>query len=177
MTAAVDLVQRIGGAPTVDVACPYLNLHGDDTYVDGPSSYLQYPVYPRSDGAPTYSMERWVRLRFQQPFGAVRAFRFWVPGWVEPEGWTVRWGASTAFDIPKLSLSSYALYPLPTTDPGPGNPNIGGEDYLEGTVTQYSNWVVVQASVNGDAPTGPLLGYGGNNLPLKIPYRFNWTEN
>lgn len=177
MTAVVQLVERIGSAPSDDHVVQYLNIHSDDTYSDTADSYLEKAIGARTDNGPVFSMERWCRLVFQPPFGGVYGFRFWVPDYVAPSGWEITWGSSTFFDTPTNSASSYALYPLPTSDPGEDTPNIGGETLLTGTETRYSDWIVLQAVATGEAATGPALGFDSSDQPIKINYRFNWTEN
>lgn len=176
MVAVVELVERIGSAPSMDIATTVLNLQTTDDY-STPTSYLEHALPARTDNGPVYSMERWCRLRFSGDFGSVQQGRFWVAGWSNPPGWTVRWGTTLDFDTPTNSVSSYALSPLPTSDPGENSPNIMGSGSLLGTETQYSFWVVLQAVATGDAATGPISGFELDGDPVSIPYRFAWTEN
>lgn len=176
MTAVAELVQQIGTAPGVDIVTPYLNLHRTDSYSLTQTSYIDEAIQVRSDGAPTYSYERWCRIRFTPPFDQVREMRFWATNLIIRNGWTVKWGTTSTFHNPTNSLSTYAVNLLPATDPGISAPNIGGAAQL-GTAVRYSDWIVIQASVNGDAETGPVGGFDMSNHPQVITYHFAWTEN
>lgn len=177
MTATVQLVERIASAATTDQPVSFLNIHGADTYSTIQRSYVDSPVVGRTDGAPVFSMERYVRLRFTPPFDRVRAFRFWVPDWVDPTGWTIKWGVAPAFSTPSNSESAWATATLPSADPGQLAPNIGGEVAVDGSATRYSDWIVLQAQATGDAEVGPILGWDTGNVPIPIPFKFKWVEN
>jgi hypothetical protein len=110
------------------------------------------------------------------PFVALQDFRFWVPNYTSERGWMLTWGTSPVYQTPVNTPSSIATTPLPTTDPGGANPNLNPGTVFQGTGTQYSDWIVVQASVDSSASVGPLLGFNPDSSPVEIEYMFAWAE-
>lgn len=172
MVATVSLIERLGSGE--EQVASHLHVLEIDVFSDGERNYGDYAIRPDISGVPTYSMERWVRWRFEEPFTQVADIYFWVPGLVVPEGWTLRYGSTETFVQPTNAPSSIAVSELPTSKPAA--PNAGGVPPLEGTETRYSDWIVLQASVNTDAAIGPMLGYDGVD-PVPIEYRLDWTES
>lgn len=131
-------------------------------------TYLKHPLRPPADGSPRYSYERWIRYQFTPPFGAVKAFRFWIDPVDIPIGWTLRWGVSDVYVAPSNGPSGYALNDLPVADPGENFPNAGGETPLPGTKEQYSKWIVLQASTSAEAVEGSELS--------NLMFHFAWVD-
>lgn len=174
MAATVTSVEAIGMPPGSFQAAEYIHLLQVDAFSRGRLGFIDSPILPREDGSASFSMERWLRFRFQQPFTQVFDFKFWMPSLVVPPGWTVQYGTTTAYQMPTNGPSGIATGPVPTTKPL--EPNCGGVPPLNGDEERYSDWIVLQATVNGDAPVGPILGFGPDNQPLPLQYRFDWTE-
>lgn len=129
-------------------------------------------------GAPGYTFERWFRIRFDPPFNAVYGMRFWVPNYKPVVGWSVSWGTSPTYQTPVGTQSAIATNDLPTTDPGPAMPNISGYQRLPGTGTQYSDWIVVQATADPAlAGVGPILGFTAEGTLIPITFNINWIED
>lgn len=121
-----------------------------------------------ANGAPVYSCERWLRLRFSPPStGIITAVRFWVPNYQPNDGWTVRFGLSSGYRAPVRARSDYARTVLPTVDPGADTPNLITEPF---TVTQivFSDYLVLQATVTVDH-AGPI-----QETPLSL--KLAWSE-
>lgn len=170
---AVALQEAVGAGPDI-LGATIVHLLGVDVHSGGTS---RIPVPLTLDGSgPVYSYERWIRLIMTPPFVALQDFRFWVPNYVSEPGWQVTWGTTGTYQTPVNTPSSIATSPLPTTDPGRTNPNVNAGDVFSGTGTQYSDWIVVQASVDSSASVGPLLGFNPDSSPVEIEYMFAWTE-
>lgn len=172
MSATVELVQNTGSGDTV---VSYASVHGNNTLASTADSFLLNPLR-LTDGSPTRSYERWMRLKFTPPFGAVSAIRFWVPNYSATPGWTVRYGTADIFSTPIMTASSIATtVGFPTADPGEGSPNLGGETPMTGEQVRYSKYLVVQAVVEDSADLGPIKGYDGND-PIPFDLRIKWLE-
>lgn len=171
MVATVEVIERVGGGNTQ--VAEHVHLLGEDVFSGGPLEFGLFPLRPNIDGGWSYSYERWLRLRFQPPFTYVYDFFFWTPDLVVPDNWAIRYGTSQEPVTATNAPSSIAVNPLPTSKPE--EPNIGGVIPLDGTGLRYSDWIVLQASVNGDASFGPMLGFTGNE-PASVRWRFDWTE-
>lgn len=174
MVATVNPIEAIGPPPGVTDVAEYIHVLQDDAFSLGESTYTLSPLLPNEDGSPSTSMERWVRFRFTQPFTQVFDFFFYMPGLVVPTGWTLRYGTALTYQTPTNGPSAIATGPVPTSKPL--EPNAGGLTPLNGDVEQYSDWIVLQATVNGDAPVGPLRGFNLDNSRRPLDYRFDWTE-
>lgn len=172
MVARVTLVEAVGDPPE-ERESDFLHLLGMDAHSTERLYYALHALRPDLDGSPVYSWERWCRFKFEPAFSYVRDFYFWVPGLVVPTGWTLRYGTSETYRRPTSSASSIAVGELPTSKPA--DPNAGGVSPLDGSEVRYSDWIVLQASVSGDAGIGPMLGFQGAD-PDFIEYRFDWTE-
>lgn len=151
----VDLLEAIGyGAqgPKSEVLLAknqMVNLYGQDAHsTDDPAAFA---IPANNDGSPTYSFERWVRVRFIPPFGLIGQFRFWVDPMDIPDGWDIRWGWSNTYQVPTSGESQIAVSPIPTADPGPVWPNFGNPGSVDGQQTRYSPYLVLQASFLPDA--------------------------
>lgn len=173
MASTVTAVEYIGPPPGLGRATEYIHLLGVDAYSTAVRSFADNPIFPREDGGPVYSMERWLRFHFAQPFTQVFDFKFWMPDLVVPDGWLFRYGTTTSYQQPTNAPSAIATGPVPTTKPE--ELNVGGNPPLDGTEERYSDWIVLQAIVDGDAPVGPMRGFVGND-PRPLQYRFDWTE-
>jgi hypothetical protein len=173
VSATVELVQDKGDG---DVVVSYASVHGNNTLSETANSFMINPLRI-IDGSPTRSYERWTRLRFTPPFGAISAIRFWVPNYSATPGWTVRYGTADIFSSPVMTASSIATFVgFPTSDPGEGSPNLGGETPLTGEQVQYSKYLVVQSVVQDSADLGPILGYDEFNEPIPFDLRVAWLE-
>lgn len=173
MVARVTLVEAVGPSG-VEEETEFLHLLGIDAHSAERLYYALYALKPDLDGSPVYSWERWCRFKFEPTFTYVTDFYFWVPGLVVPTGWTIRYGSTDTYRQPTNSPSVIAVNELPTSKPEA--PNVGGLTPLDGSEVRYSDWIVLQASVSGDAALGPMLGFEGAE-PDFIEYRFDWTES
>lgn len=173
MTATVELVEDVGDG---DVVVSYASIHGNNTLSTLPDSFLTNPLR-LVDGSPTRSYERWMRLRFTPPFGAVSKIRFWVPNYTAVPGWTIKYGTADTFSSPIMTASSIATnVGFPTSDPGEGSPNLGGGTPLTGVSVQYSKYLVVQSLVQDTADLGPILGFDIDDDPIPLDLRIAWLE-
>lgn len=157
------LVEAVGYGPLDEKATTQLNLLADDEHSDSP--YAPTSVLVRnSDGTPSTTCERWVRLQFEPPFGAITKVRFWIDNYDPSSGWGVRYGVSDIYVPPSLDTSNIAVFDAPTSDPGVGNID------LEITAADgvYSKWLVLQATWS-PGESGPI-----QSTPLN--WKFAWTE-
>lgn len=176
MVATVSCLEYTQDPPgLIKATAGFIHILQDDDFSGTLRGFTRSPIRPRVDGAPAYSMERWIRFRFAQPFTQVFDFFFYMPDLEVPEGWSLNYGTAQAYQTPSASSSSIATGPVPTTKPE--RPNCGGVEPLDGDVERYSDWIVLQASVRDDAPVGPMLGFDAvTKQPLPLQYRFDWTE-
>lgn len=161
--------------PTQDIQTPvgYLHLLSTDHHtvaaVDG---YMSAPLNEQQPN----SYERWIRVRFEQPFSYITGLRFWAPNLVIPDGWSLLWGLSDTYHQPTNAVSSIAVHDVPTSDPGA--PNCGPAPI--GTGTRYSAWIVLQARVTdfSKIEAGPMMSDHGTEAetPISIEYRLEWSE-
>lgn len=172
MPATVTMLERLGNGQESESS--YLHVLSADVFSGSARNYANYAIRVDASGVVTYSMERWVRWRFEPPFTQVEDVRFWTPNLVVPEGWTLLYGSTDDFSIPTNAPSSIAVHELPTSKPAA--PNAGGVPPLQGTDTRYSKWIVLQASADDDAEIGPMLGFEDED-PVGIGYRLDWTES
>lgn len=136
------------------------------------------PDSSASTTTPEQTFERWFRVRFDPPFNAIWGIRFWVPNYAPVPGWNILWGSTDTYQTPVDTPSAIAVNDLPTTDPGPAMPNCGGYHRLPGTGTQYSDWIVVQATADPDvAGVGPVLGFTAEGTLIPITFNINWIED
>jgi hypothetical protein len=127
---------------------------------------------------PNQTFERWFRVKFVPPFNAVYGIRIWSPNYLPLPGWSVLFGTSTTYQTPTGAVSSIAVNPLPTTDPGPAMPNCGGYQRLPGTGMQYSDWIVMQATADPAlAGVGPIQGFTAEGTLIPITFDINWIED
>lgn len=174
MAATVTIVETIGppSAP-LHRETAFIHVLQEDAFSVGDEGFTVSPILPRLDGGPSYSMERWLRFRFATPFVQVFDFKFSMPNLDVRPGWTFSYGTTTTYRQPTNGPSAIATGPVPMTQPL--EPNAGGLTPLDGDMERYSDWIVLQAVVNGDAPVGPMQGFTG--LAAKpLQYRFDWTE-
>lgn len=162
MDALVEITEAIGAAPDSERTVTGFSLVAADQH-----SSDRRPVYLSrlSNGAPSYSCERWIRLRFTPPFGALGNVRFWVDNYRPRGGWELLWGISDMYRKPSLDASMVAVDPIPTSDPMTSNVDL---DLVAGGEVAYSPWIVLQARWLGSAP-GPIQAD-----PLN--WRFAWAE-
>lgn len=172
--ALVELVERTADG---DQPSNYLNLLAQDvSSMAYQAPDLEGSLYPLQipDTGTAYSYERWFRFRFTPPFNAVQMFRFFCPNYQAVDGWTVLWGTASVYSTAVNTPSTVAVNPLPTTDPLVAN--CGGSSALDGSQVRYTDWIVLQASVDSTALAGPFQGYGGDNRPSRLDYDFRWLE-
>ena len=153
----------------------YLHVLGVDSYSGDPLDFARKGIRVDVGGAPTFSYERWFRFKFDWPFTFVRDFHFYAPNLVVPSGWTFLWGQAETFSSPGRNQSIIATLPLPTTKTE--EPNLGPFGEQLGDQERFTNWIVLQASVNGDQQPGPMMGFAGPAEPVYIDYRLEWTES
>lgn len=172
--ADVSLEEAVG--PTQDsVDVEWVHLLMDDQH-SGQSDY-GYAENPLHGTGTLHTCERWFRLRFAPGYGTARAFRFWLLESSAPPGWTLRYGTTPSYAAPTSVPSSVATNPLPTSDPGRAAPNVNASAQLIGTETQYTDWIVMQATVDTDlANHGPVIGFSAEGALIPIELRFAWTE-
>lgn len=179
--AAVTIEEAVGAAQdTVDLT-GYLHLLGADEHSGTTSSgYTGFPLDGSSTGL-VYSYERWVRARFDPGFTNVSAFRFYSPTVATlPTGWTFRMGTTSTYATPVNTASTIATATMRHNDPGRLAPNVGGgSSPVDGTVTRYSDWIVIQAVVDTStvSGSGPAFGYSSGSTPNLIEFDFYWTES
>lgn len=176
--AIVTVEEVVGSGDSSDVE-QYVHLMASDAHSPQiPYGYAEGALNDTGSGV-LYTFERWVRVRFDPEFGAVRAFRLWAPNLVYlPPGWSVQFGVAHDFQTPVNTASSIAVEPVPTSDPGAESPNAGGDVALTGTGTQHSDWIVLQASVDtAIAGPGPVLGFSTEGALIPIEFTFVWTES
>lgn len=147
----------------------FINLLTVDAHSDGRDGFAGAPLQDSVD----HSVERWMRIRFQPPFGQVRDLRVWCENVLAP-GWAVRFGASSNPATPSSELSTIATVALPGADPGQANLLSGP---LRGDQDGFSLWIVLQACVD-PAVAGPQpIGYASESWSaVPIELRFAWTE-
>lgn len=162
MDGLVEITEAIGAAPDSERIVTGFSLVAVDRH-----SADRHPIYlaRNSNGAPAYTCERWVRLRFTPPFGALANVRFWVDNYAPEDGWELLWGISDAYQKPSLDASTVAIHPVPTSDPVTSNLAL---DIVTGGAVAYSPWIVLQARWVGSVP-GPI-----QSAPLN--WRFGWSE-
>lgn len=143
----VELLESIGfgqyGPASEILVDGTVHLCGEDVHT--PDSPLQYAIKANSDGTPSYSYERWVRVRFVPPFGLVGQFRFWVDPVEIPDGWNITWGWAETYKVPTNAPSEIAISALPTFDPGIESSNFGPPVALDGRSIRYTAYLVLQA--------------------------------
>lgn len=161
--AVVDVMEAIGAGPASEVATAEINLCGTDVH-----STTSTLIVPNAGGSPTYSCERWLRLRFAAPFLLVRDIRFWIDNYLPAEGWELRYGTSEIYRNPVTSRSDVAQLAVPTTDPGRAAANVDAGPFTDAGQDAFSSWIVLQAMRVGDAP--PLL------QPNALHFRFAFLE-
>lgn len=174
--ATITLQEAVGAGEDIETIGQYVNLLSVDAHSN--QSLYGYTAGVLTGSGTVYSYERWIRVRFDPPFNAVWAMRFYVPNYASEPGWTLNFGTSTTYQQPVNTGSAIAIVPVPTTDPGPTLPNCGGYTRLPGTGTQYSDWIVMQASVDTSVATpGPVLGFTVEGTLNPIQYVVNWIED
>lgn len=143
----VELLEAIGfgqyGPASETLVDGKVHLCGEDVHT--PDDPLQYAIKANSDGTPSYSYERWVRVRFVPPFGLVGQFRFWADAVDIPDGWNINWGWTETYKVPTNAPSEIAISALPSFDPGIENSNFGPSVALDGRSIRYTAYLVLQA--------------------------------
>lgn len=162
MSALVEITEAIGYAPDSEKVISGFDVRASDQHSNDP-----HPAYLArlSSGAPVYTCERWVRLRFSPPFGALANVRFWIDNYAPDAGWELSWGTADNYQKPSLDQSSIAVFPIPTDDPLTSNLDL---DLVTGGQVSYSPWIVLQARWAGSSP-GPI-----QSVPLN--FKFGWSE-
>jgi len=150
----------------------YLNILSEDAFSGDELDFMGSPVMGDVDGSPTFSMERWVRIVLEPPFVEIQGIWFWVPSLVPPAGWELLMGVAPTYRQPVAAPSAIATTPVPITRPS--EPNLKGS--LQGSGEQVTEWIVLQAVVDADAPTGPLLGFDPDGRPNPLQYQLDWVE-
>lgn len=176
--AEVALEEAVGPAQDTQDVESFLHLMAlDEHSPQDQYGYAQGAMNDTGSGV-LYTYERWVRVRFTPQFNTVKDFRAWAPNLVDiPEGWTIKFGTASSFQTPVNTASSIATIPMPTSDPGAASPNAGGESPLAGTGTQYSDWIVLQASADtAVVGPGPVLGFSTEGTLIPIQFAFTWIE-
>lgn len=111
-------------------------------------------------------MERWLRVHFQKPYGAISGLRFWVSGLVPNTDWAINWGTTTTYVKPIDGYSAFANEPILTADPGiqnvPLNIDATGRTYA------YSDWIILQAVYAGSTPGSMQSGPVNLNLAWSV---------
>lgn len=184
--AVVTIEEAIGATQDTVTVANYVHLlavdaHSEQSLYGYTEGALSETFTQTGDNNPEpvqRSYERWFRIRFDPPFNSVWAMRFYVPTFQETPGWTISFGTSSTYQTPVSTPSAIAVLSLPTTDPGPLLPNCGGYVRLPGTGTQYSDWIVMQASVDPSVATsGPIFGFTIEGTLIPIQYVVNWIED
>jgi len=143
----VELLEAIGygqyGPASEVLVDGTVHLCGEDVHT--PDDVLQQAIKANSDGTPSYSYERWVRVRFVPPFGLVGQFRFWADPVDIPDGWNITWGWTDNYKVPTNAPSEIATSALPTFDPGIASANFGQPVALDGRSIRYTAYLVLQA--------------------------------
>jgi hypothetical protein len=170
----VKVLESIGPYPGSEQEVTFVNLISQDGHSGGELGYLENPVRPNSDLSAGFSVERWVRFLFDPPFALISDLYFWIPDLIVPFGWTFKYGLTDTYQEPTSSESSYATLSIP--DEKPIAPNIGGVPPIAGPSSYYTDWIVMQASVSGDAASGPIQGFDSLNRPIPFQYRLEWTQ-
>jgi len=166
----LSVEEAVGSSMQVQTASQ-IHLLGEDQFSGDEYGYLDSPLWVGSDGAPRYSMERWFRLVFTMPFTDIRRVHLWLPQTMPP-GWLLRLGTSLTYFTPTTASSTIAATPAPMTRTS--EPNVALAD--NGVVERRTEWIVLQAVVDGDAPSGPPLGYGLDGQPNPLEYHVEWSE-
>ena len=164
MSATVDISETNGtfaaSVETVDIS--NLNFGSDDSAELTPATY---PITAQADG---HAFEKWIRYRVSALGGSSQIDNLKI--WKSSGVYKTEEGVSTNA---RLSGYSAATYPNPgppvETDSGiatqvmpvaePAGPNIGIGGSLSGiitTVTNYSDWLVLQLDVTENTPAGAL---------------------
>lgn len=168
MTATLTLVEGSGFGQRRAVTS--IQLLGVDGFDQGAQDYLTYPVIvvPTSGLVTTY--ERWFRFEFSGSYSSVSDLRFWAPGLVVNNGWTLNWGLADEYRQPAGSQSDVAVSAVPTGDPG--SPNLdfvdAPDDLLNLETRNATQWIVLQAVASQDAPA--LLSASS------VSYELAWLE-
>ena len=143
----VELLEAIGfgqyGPASEILVDGQVHLCGEDVHT--PDDPLQYAIKANSDGTPSYSYERWVRVRFVPPFGLVGQFRFWADPVDIPDGWNITWGWTDTYKVPTSAPSEIATSALPIYDPGVESQNFGQPIAMDGRTIRYTAYLVLQA--------------------------------
>lgn len=163
-------VEAIGPGPRSEYHVSSVNLYSIDAH-SGTSA--GNALLKNSDNTTPYSCERWVRIRFSPPFGAISNLRFWVDNYDPVDGWEINWGLALAYNTPRVGTKSQiAISPLPLSDPGVDNPNLTIDEAETLAVgvgsTLFTDWIVLQASWKG--------GVFGAIQPAPLDLRFAWRE-
>lgn len=160
----VDLMEATGYGPDSETVTGKIDLLAVDMHSANPLS-SKATLERLSNGAPSYTCERWVRLRFTPPFGAILKLRFWVDNYAPSDGWEVRYGTTSFYRKPSTSASDIATVIVPATDPGVSNL---GDEILTGGQIQYSNWIVLQAT---------WMGTAAHKIQADpLDWQFDWTD-
>jgi hypothetical protein len=162
--ARVKLTEAVGYGPDSERMTSRFDLLVQDEHSESPFA-ANHLLRRSSDNSPSYSCERWVRLRFEPPFAAITKLRFWVNNYSANSGWALYYGLASTFRKPSDSASDIAVRPVPTADPDVANL---GPEILTGGQVQYSQWLVFQAVWIGGNP--------GKLQTSDLNWEFDWTE-
>lgn len=173
-----------------DVPVTELNMHSALVNVaSSPGSAMLYPIIVAADGSPTSSRTLTWRLHIEQPFTYVHSVQFWLEPFTVPYGWDLRVGVSASPNPADVAQGRPVAEFMAKTDldadPATFNlmPGYSTMDYpLASTpnnpvAEQFAGqYVHMWARADGDAPAGPLLGYGAGSAPNPMTVRFSWVE-
>jgi hypothetical protein len=166
--------EAIGPPPGNMQEVEYIHLLRVDGHSTTSAIYRDSPLEANSDMTPGYSMERWIRICIESPFETISNVRFWIPGLTLGIGWTLRYGIHETYCQPTSSESVYMVYTIPSERPVV--PNIL-DDEIDGPGPWTSPWIVIQASVDGDAAPGPIMGFDvDTGLPISLEYILEWEQ-
>lgn len=165
-------MEAIGYGPDSEIIVESVNLAATDVH-----SGVQSEMRRNPNGLPVYSCERWLRLRFTSLSVQAALARFWISNLAPNPGWSMLMGTNMTYRKPTTSRSDIAVNPVPGVDPGSDLPNlypavtvntVGIDDLLDGTIAQYSPWLVLQTIWTAD-----------NDDPFQadaFDFNFAWDE-
>ena len=168
--AQVDVLEAVGLGPDSEVVTSSIQIMATDQH-----SGTLSPLRRNLNGLPAYSCERWLRLRLTG--GSAHLVRFWIDNLAPNPGWQLLMGTSLTWRKPTTSRSEIAVALVPTEDPRVDAPNLypllSGttplDDLLDGSSTQYTPWLVLQAVWTADDDT--VFQFGD------LDFRFAWEES
>lgn len=176
---AIALQEAVGASQDTIIVVENLNLLTVDAHSNSDSDVFAYLRAPVIYSAGIHTYERWIRLRFAEPFNTVQSVRFWSPTDLTRlnTGWDIRWGVTDTYETPVATTSSIATNELPTSDPGIATYDLLDVPAVDGNGTRYSKWLVIQASLSAPTNPGAMLGFTPeNSQPVPLELAFAWLE-